>query len=66
MTAKTKMQDQITHWISIIRDFQEQASATTDPFERLQLEKIASEYRGRVYAARFFDDQLGFDFDTSI
>ena len=64
-SIKDKLQGRISHWVKTIRDVDVELNLTdnTDPDYR-RLARVQSEYKGRVYAARYFDDIFGFNFDT--
>ena len=67
MTAKEKIQQQVDHW-KVTLDALTREQETYDPEtpEWAQLNRKISEYRGRIYATRFIDNQLGFGLDTLI
>ena len=66
MNVKDTLQRQITHWVKTIRDFEDELNTierNTPDFYHLA--RLQSEYKGRVYAARYIEDIFGFNFDTN-
>ena len=65
MTAKEKIQQQVDHWKKTLNDLQrEQETYDPEMPEWAQLNRKISEYRGRIYATRFIDEQIGLSLDT--
>ena len=65
VNARDRIQKQITHWIKVIQDFEMDLSGIDrDSKEYLSITRLQSEYKGRIYASRFFADVIGFDFNT--
>jgi hypothetical protein len=67
INAKEKLQDQISFWASKVKEFEEDLNTLERNSKNFQATaRIQAEYKGRVYAARFFDGVLGFNFDTKL
>jgi hypothetical protein len=65
INAKAKLQDQISFWTSKVKEFEEDLNTLDRNSKDFQCTaRMQAEYKGRVYAARFFDGILGFNFDT--
>jgi hypothetical protein len=65
LSAKEKLQKQISHWVKKVREFEEDLNSLDhNSKEFLSTARLQTEYKGRIYAARFFADVLGFEFDT--
>ena len=66
LNTKERIQQQVSHWVNLIREFDNNLKdIDCNSKDYHHTTRLQAEYKGRIYAVRFFEDVLGFEFDTS-